>query len=66
MDKTRLIVPTPLLVRVQCSRKDLYKAVKGPSTRPPLDDHWVIISTSKAFNYFPSRRDKIRCPFDPP
>ena len=28
------IVPTVLLVRVQCPRKDLYKAVEGPSTRP--------------------------------
>ena len=30
----------------------------------PLDDHWVILSTSKAFNYFQARRDKIRCVFD--
>ena len=34
LDKSRHIVPTALLVRVQCSRKDLYKAVEGPSTRP--------------------------------
>ena len=26
--------PNHLLVRVQCFRKGLYKAVKGPSTRP--------------------------------
>ena len=34
LDKARHIVPTPLLVRVQCFSKDLYKAVEGPSTRP--------------------------------
>ena len=30
----RHIVPTALLVRVQCFRKGSYKAVEGPSTRP--------------------------------
>ena len=34
LDKARHIVPTALLVRVQRLRNDLYKAVKGPSTRP--------------------------------
>ena len=34
LDKSRHIVPTALLVRVQCARKDLHKAVEGPSTRP--------------------------------
>ena len=34
LDKARHIVPTALLVRVQRFRNDLYKAVKGPSTRP--------------------------------
>ena len=34
LDKARHIVPTVLLVRVQCFRKSLYKAVQGPSTRP--------------------------------
>ena len=34
LDKARHIAPTALLVRVQCFRKGLYKAVKGPSTRP--------------------------------
>ena len=34
LDKVRHIVPTALLVRVQRFRNDLYKAVKGPSTRP--------------------------------
>ena len=33
-DKARHIVPTALLVRVQCFRKGLYKAVKRSSTRP--------------------------------
>ena len=34
LDKSRHIVPTALLVRVQCFRKGLYKAAEGPSTRP--------------------------------
>ena len=34
LDKARHIVPTDLLVRVQCFRKCPYKAVEGPSTRP--------------------------------
>ena len=34
LDKSRHIVPTALLVRMQCFRKDLYKAVEGQSTRP--------------------------------
>ena len=33
-DKARHIVPTALLVRVQCFRNGSYKAVEGPSTRP--------------------------------
>ena len=33
LDKARHIVPTALLVRVQCFRKGLYKVVEGPSTR---------------------------------
>ena len=33
LDKARHIVPTALLVRVQCFRKGSYKA-EGPSTRP--------------------------------
>ena len=33
LDKSRHIVPTALLVRVQGSRKDLDKAVEGPSIR---------------------------------
>ena len=34
LDKSHHIVPAALLVRVQCFRKDLYKAVEGPYTRP--------------------------------
>ena len=34
LDKARHIVPTASLVRVQRLRNDLYKDVKGPSTRP--------------------------------
>ena len=34
LDKARNIVPTALLVRVQCFKKDLSKAVDGPSIRP--------------------------------
>ena len=34
LDKARHIVPTALLVRLQRFRNNLYKAVKGPSTRP--------------------------------
>ena len=67
LDKARHIVPTPLLVRVQCFRKGPYKAVEGPSTRlNPLDDRWVILSSSKAFNFFRTPWDEIRCVFDPP
>ena len=35
-------------------------------TYRPLDDHWVIFSTSKAISYSRARRDEIRCSFDPP
>ena len=34
IEKVRFIVPTALFVRVLRLRNDLYKAVKGPSTRP--------------------------------
>ena len=34
LDKARHIVPTALIVRVQCFRKGPYKVVEGPSTRP--------------------------------
>ena len=33
-------------------------------TYRPLDDHWVIRSTSKAFDYFRARRDETRFTFD--
>ena len=32
LDKSRHIIPTALLVRLQCFRKDLYKAVGGSRT----------------------------------
>ena len=32
----------------------------------PLDDQWVILSSSKAFYHFRTQRDEIRCLFDPP
>ena len=63
IEKVRHIVPTALLVRVQRLRNDLYKAVKGPikhKTYSPLDDRWVILTTSKAFHYFRARQDEIR------
>ena len=57
------IVSMALLVRVQRSCKDQDKDVQGQSTipGPPLDDHSVILSTSKALNCFRSGQDKIRC-----
>ena len=49
LDKARRIVPTVLLVRVQRFRNDLYKAVKGPSTRP-------IVLSMIAGSYWRRRR----------
>ena len=34
-------------------------------TCSPLGDQWVILSSSKAFDSFQTRRDEIRCVFDP-
>ena len=34
-------------------------------TYSPLDDHWVILTTSKAFYYYRARQDVIRFAFDP-
>ena len=31
-----------------------------------LDDYRVLLSTSKAFNYFRTRQDEIRFAFNPP
>ena len=56
---SRHIVPIALL------EQDLYKAVlTKQKTHRPLD-HWILLSTSNAFNYFRSRRDEIRFAFDP-
>ena len=67
LDKSRHIVPTALLVRVQCFRKDLYTSFRAKhKSYRPLDDQWVILSTSNAFYYFQTRRDEIRFAFDPP
>ena len=47
LGKSRHIVPGDLLVRVQCLRRDLYKAVEEQhKTYRPLDDQLVILSTS--------------------
>ena len=35
-------------------------------TDSPLDDQLVILSSSKAFDYFRTRRGEIRCVFDRP
>ena len=48
--KSRHIVPTALLVRVQCIRSDMYKAVEGPSTRP------IVLSMSTVPNVWRLRR----------
>ena len=37
-----------------------------PSTYSPLDDRWVILSTTKAFIYFWTRQDEIRRAIDAP
>ena len=42
---------------VQGCRRTEYK------TYHPLDDHWVIISTSNAFDYLRARRDEIASHF---
>ena len=68
LDKARHIVPTALLVRVQRFRNDLYKAVKGPSTRPIVlsmiaGSYW---RRRRRFTIFRARRDEIRFAFDPP
>ena len=47
--KARHIVPTALLVRVQCLRNNLYRAVEGPNTRP-------IVLSMIAGSYFRRRK----------
>ena len=64
LDKARHIVLTASLVRVQRLRDYLYKAVKGPNTRP------IVLSMFAGLywrdRYFQARRDDIRFTFDPP
>ena len=58
LDKARHIVPTALLIRVQRFRNDLYKAVKGPSTRP------IVLSMIAGSNWRRRRRFTIFEPDD--
>ena len=54
-EKSRHIISIALLVKLQRSRKDLYKAVEGPSTLsilPLMITGSGHISMSNAFNYF--------------
>ena len=37
---------------------NIFKRPKHKTYRP-LDDNWVILSMSKAFDYFSARRDKM-------
>ena len=70
LDKSRHLVSTALLVRVQCFRKDQYKSVEGPSTTPSCIILSMItgsyFSSSTAFDYCQALRDKICFAFDPP
>ena len=65
-----LVVLNALLVGVQCSRKDMCKAVEGPNTRP-------IVLSMISVSYFRIRRwlhvtifdpdkTKLSSPFNPP
>ena len=66
-DKSLHIVPKALLERVQCFRKDIKGCRRDEhKTYGPLDDYWVILSTSKAYDYLRARRDEICFVFDPP
>ena len=60
LDKDRKTILNRIVVRVQCFIKFLYKAVfisrrAKYKTYCPLDNQWIILSTSKAFNYFQTR-----------
>ena len=54
--------PRRLEIRVQCSTKDLHKAVEGPSTRP------IVFSMIAGSYCRPGRHlsKEIRCAFDLP
>ena len=69
LDKVLHIVLTPLLVRESATLQERFvqdrKRAKH-KTYSPLDDRWVILTTTKAFHYFRARREEIRWAFDPP
>ena len=56
LDKDRHIIPTALLVWMQCFRNDLYKAVKGSSIRP------VVLSMIAGSNWRRRMRSTISSP----
>ena len=62
--KVRHIVPTALLVRVQCLRNSLYKAVKGPSTIVLSSSRWSPGHTSDVAGVWlfksPIRQNSLR------
>ena len=62
-EQTTSYSPTTVLVRLQCARKDLYKAVEGTKhkTYRPVDDHWVILSTSR-LTFFEPDETKLADP----
>ena len=67
-DKTCHIVPTALLVRVQCFRKSLYTTVEGLSTRKLV---LLMITGSpcrrrRRLTFFATRQDAMHCAFGPP
>ena len=68
LDKARHIVPTALVSQSAMFKERFVQGCRRAKhkTYSPLDDHWVILSSSKAFDYFRTRRDEIRCVFDPP
>ena len=62
LDKARNIVPTALLIRVQCFRKGSYKAVEGPSTRPIV---LSVITGSYCHRRSPQRQPKKKIDIKP-
>ena len=68
LNKARHIVRTALLVQSATLKKWSVQGCKRAEykTYSPLDDRWVILTTSRAFHYFRAWRDEIRFAFDPP